>query len=131
MSRRTRIRAWIAERKVGPPSWLAVVVIVVLVAAPAYLRQEQATNDAKNAAHRAEEAIALLKVQRDEARMSTCLNDRTFATGHNGLVLYLTHIPGRPPPDPAVAEAFEKANLVPVRECTPEAIDEFYGEPAP
>jgi hypothetical protein len=100
VTRRSRLRAWIAERREGPPSWIAVLVIVVLVSAPGYLRQEGAIADARHAASvaqsaarvaqaaadRAEEAIRLLIVQRTEARKDNCNTLHEFAVAHNQLV---------------------------------------------
>lgn len=90
---------------------LLTIVAIVLVAGLGYLRLEAIIRDIIDA--------------RADGRIAACNVDRKFALGHNGLVLYLTHVPGRPPPDPALAAAFEKANLVPVRKCDPKSIAAF------
>lgn len=90
---------------------LLTIVAIVLVAGLGYLRLEAIIQDIIDA--------------RADGRVAACNVDRKFALGHNGLVLYLTHVPGRPPPDPELAAAFEKANLVPVRKCDAKSIATF------
>lgn len=121
------MRQWLHEHPT-----VRIILIVLVLVAPGYLRQEQAIDRSERAIVRAEEAIVrteeaieLIMVQREEARFNTCLGDRVFALAHNGLVQYLADSAG---PDTAreVIDAYLAANLVPVRECTAEAIKKFY-----
>lgn len=106
-----------------------IVLVAVLVAGPGYLRQERAIDSAERAIARAEEAIELSNVQRAEARVNACEGDRRFALGHNGLVQYLADVPRATPrteEEQALVDDYLEKNLVPVRECTPKAIESFY-----
>lgn len=103
------------------------ILLVLVLVAPGYLRQEQAIDRSERAISRAEEAIELIMVQRAEARFNTCLGDRVFALAHNGLVQYLADSAGPDTPQERI-DAYLAANLVPTRECTAEAIKKFYEE---
>lgn len=109
------------------------IVLVVLIVAPGYWRQEQAIDRSERAIERAERAIERVEEvdeltieQRDEARMNACKGDRVFGLAHNGLVQYLADASKNA--SQATIDAYLKANLVFVRECTPEAIADFYEE---
>lgn len=138
---RRRIRAFVSKG----PSWVTVLVLIVAVSAPAYLRQEQIINDAKEAAEVALAAQMAANETREIGRLLACESDRTFALGHNQLVthqqeflvtLATSNREPRTPEEQARVDRIIQGEMdrfaksfVPVRECTPEAIREFYEDP--
>lgn len=69
------------------------------------------------------QAIIDIQDTRTGNQINNCFTQQEIQVAHNNLVLYLTHIPGTTR-DPR-AEDFEKKNLVPVRDCTPEGIKKY------
>lgn len=82
-----------------------------------------------NATNRAVDGVI---EQRTEARRVTCEKDHRFAEGHNNLILYFANLPPSPndsrTPEQraALIEDFKAKNLVPVPDCSPEGITDFY-----
>lgn len=93
---------------------LAVTVVTAFVAA-----------DANNAAAKAQAAVDQVIEQRTESRKNTCENNRKFAEAHNKLVIGIVTAAGTREIPPSLNEAV-KEQIVPVPDCSPEGIREFY-----
>lgn len=116
LTRRAKVRVWLRKHHL-----VTHVLITVAIVTPGYLRIESIVQSIIDA--------------RSDARVVSCADSNEFAFKYNaGLTYAFQPQPGDPPrssADQAQADLFLSHLLVPVRDCTPAAIEKHYKERQP
>lgn len=106
----------------------AVIAAVALIVMAVFVSITQRQIDTiEKAAADAQEAVELVVAQRNEARETVCLKDQRFAQAHNRLVMALATGAGAHEVRPEDQAAVD-ANTVPVPDCSPQGIEDFYAQ---
>lgn len=99
--------------------------IALLIVAFIAVRSQAAANDAQRAAEKAQDAVDQVIAQRTESRQATCGLNTVFAKAHNKLVIGIVTSAGTREIPPSLQDDVD-AQLVPVPDCTPKGIRDFY-----
>jgi hypothetical protein len=124
VKRTSRVWHWIVARP-----FRSSLVVMLLVAVPGYVRQEQtideahdAANSARAATERLEELTAQRELDRMERRQELCERDVADRADVRAMWIYVTDVLLQPPTETVIAARSALDEILPVLECGPDAV---------